>query len=134
MKKTILITVMIVSLFALTTLISRSFRPTQIPNGNINTCNNCHVTPGGPRNDFGKLVEARFLTTSPGGGGDVVWGPLLASLDADNDGVSNGEELQDPFGLWTSGPSRPGDPTLVSLPGSSHKHHAICFDVSLSAE
>lgn len=79
-------------------------RVTQLPNGNENQCQTCHTisnpSPGnGPRNDFGKLIEAQFLT-EPGSNGEVIWNALLASLDADNDGISNGVELQDRFGAW----------------------------------
>jgi hypothetical protein len=92
----------------------------QIPNGNVNGCANCHVNPagGGTRNAFGQLVEKKFLTAA-GASGQVKWGPVLASYDADGDGVSNGEELQDPFGEWTAGSSNPGNASLVSEPGNA---------------
>ena len=107
----------------------RGFRPGQIPNGTVNSCENCHVDPsgGGERNQFGKLVEARFLVS-----GNVNWGPLLASLDADNDGVTNGEELQDPFGLWTTGLPAPGNSSLISLPGSASSNKLSMLTVTFS--
>jgi hypothetical protein len=106
------------SFFGGVLLISRDFRVQQIPNGSINTCRNCHMSEfgGDARNNFGKLVENRFLT-SRNINGDVQWGPLLASLDADNDGATNGQELQDPYGVWTSGSPNPGNSSLVTLPG-----------------
>ena len=93
---------------------ARSFRVNQIPNGAVKKCSNCHVSPdgGGDRNDFGKLIEARFLNND-----NVTWGPELASLDADGDGVTNGEELQDRYGLWIEGQQNPGLPLLVQNPG-----------------
>ncbi len=96
----------------------RSFRVSQIPNGSVNGCANCHVNPagGGARNAFGSLVEKRFLSAA-GAAGQVLWSPVLASYDADSDGISNGEELQDPFGEWTIGSSNPGNASLVSKPG-----------------
>ncbi|MCF8240093.1 MAG: T9SS type A sorting domain-containing protein [Melioribacteraceae bacterium] len=106
----------IIIIFALAVNIdARSFRVNQIPNGNVNTCSNCHVNPagGGARNDFGQLVEANFLD----GSGNVLWGPLLASYDADGDGVTNGEELQDRYGMWTIGDDAPGNAAYVSRPG-----------------
>lgn len=114
--------VFVVSLVVLLIMVNMSWsrpeRPGQIPNGNVNFCANCHINPGGggPRNDFGKLIEAQFLT-EPGAAGNVIWGALLASLDADNDGISNGEELQDPFGQWSEGEPQPGLSSLVTLPG-----------------
>jgi len=61
------------------------------------------------------MVEANFLNAT----GDVIWGPALANLDADSDGVSNGLELQDPNGVWTIGQPAPGNNSLVSLPGDA---------------
>lgn len=114
-----------VSFFALLffqLLQARPGRISQIPNGTVNNCQTCHAVaspvPGnGPRNDFGSMIETRFLTV-PGSTGEVVWNALLASLDADGDGVSNGEELQDPFGRWVVGQPAPGNPILITLPGN----------------
>lgn len=90
----------------------RDFRVGQVPNGFRNSCNTCHTNGGGtPRNEFGKMVEARFLDS----GGNVLWGPELAMLDSDGDGVTNGQELQDPYGMWTSGAS--GNSALVTNAG-----------------
>ncbi len=111
------ILILLLFLFAIG-LQARSFRVNQIPNGSVFSCANCHVTPGGPRNNFGKLVERQFLT-APGASGNVEWNAFLASLDADNDGVSNGEELQDPYGLWSMGNPNPGNASLVSAPGDA---------------
>ena len=114
-------------------LYGRSFRVNQIPNGTVNTCANCHVNPqgGGERNAFGKLVEARFLS-QPGAAGNVLWTPLLASYDADMDGVTNGEELQDPFGMWQSGQPAPGNGSFVTLPGinSSNNFSTLTLQIS----
>ncbi|HEX3073405.1 MAG TPA: T9SS type A sorting domain-containing protein [Ignavibacteriales bacterium] len=94
----------------------RPHRVGQIPNGTVNGCSNCHMSPSGgdARNAFGQLVEAEFLSE-----GDVVWGPELAMIDSDGDGVSNGAELQDPYGAWTSGQPDPGTSSSVTLPGVS---------------
>lgn len=72
---------------------ARSFRVSQIPNGNVNQCANCHLNPGGGglRNTFGQAVEAGLIS------GDVDWGATLAALDSDGDGFTNGQELQDPL-------------------------------------
>lgn len=95
---------------------ARPARPGQIPNGFTNGCANCHVDPrgGGPRNPFGVMIEDNFLD-GEGARATVMWGPDLAALDADNDGFTNGEELGDPDGAWSSGDAPPD--TGVSLPG-----------------
>ena len=95
---------------------ARASRVSQIPNGSQASCITCHVSSsGGPRNEFGVQVETSFLTLS-GAAGSVVWGNALASLDADRDGYTNGQELGDPTGAW-----RPGDPNptilTATLPG-----------------
>ncbi len=113
-----LIAISIFSLLLTTVSFSRSFRVSQIPNGSVNGCANCHVNPagGGTRNAFGKLVEQKFLSV-PGSSGQVLWEPALASYDSDGDGISNGDELLDPFGEWGSGQQDPGNSSLVSIPG-----------------
>ena len=45
------------------------------------------------------------------------WDAALAMLDADGDGFTNGQELQDAFGAWTEGPY-PGVASLVTPPGN----------------
>jgi hypothetical protein len=104
----------------------RQFRVGQIPNGSKIQCANCHVSPGGPRNDFGKAVANGFLD----GSGNVLWGPELASLDSDGDGYSNGHELGDPEGSWSVGKPNPGDANNLGNPGdkSSFPTTAFVFD------
>ncbi len=92
---------------------ARGFRVALIPNGSVNRCGNCHVTPGGPRTPFGLAVEE--LVTP--GGREEFWGPELAALDSDGDGRSNGDELLDAAGGWTSGDPDPGNPDQVTNPG-----------------
>jgi hypothetical protein len=98
---------------------ARPARINQIPNGTINSCANCHINPagGGPRNPFGTTIETSFLSV-PGSTGVVLWGPALAALDSDSDGRSNGLELQDPAGAWVQNTPAPGNPALVTLPGT----------------
>lgn len=97
---------------------ARGFRRSQIPNGFSNGCLTCHVSSSGgiPRNAFGLEIEANFLQPS-GANGVVQWGPALAALDSDGDGVSNGTELNDPNGSWSIGDPAPGDPNDVTNPG-----------------
>jgi hypothetical protein len=91
---------------------ARDFRPDQLPNGSVYLCGNCHIPLGrsGPLNSFGELVASGFLDRR----GDVVWGPELANLDADGDGITNGEELGDPQGAWRVGDPSPGNPAAVT--------------------
>ena len=123
MNKKVLIGSGVVFLASITILIARSFRPSEIPNGGVNKCANCHINPagGGARNVFGQEVENSFLTV-PGSQGHVQWGPELAGLDSDGDGFTNGEERQDPSGAWKPGDPAPGDQSLVTLPGDSTSH------------
>jgi hypothetical protein len=67
------------------------------------------------------MIEAGFLSEA-GYEGDVVWGSKLAALDADGDGFTNGEELQDPEGAWRLGDPQPGDPDAVTHPGDPDSH------------
>ena len=122
-----LITFLLISI----SISARSFRVSQLPNGAVASCQTCHVSPSGgdERNAFGKLIEKRFLTAN-NASGNVIWGPELASLDADGDGITNGEELQDPFGLWTSGSS--GISGAVSNPGLSADIPLVSLTVNFS--
>ena len=111
---------------------ARSFRVAQIPNGSKFSCNTCHTSGGGtPRNDFGRLVEKSFLQQA-GSQFNANWGPLLASLDADNDGVTNGQELQDPYGLWSEGMAAPGNASLVTSAGISSTSPLSTLTVNFS--
>ena len=92
---------------------ARGKRVSQIPNGAAFSCNSCHTAGGGtPRNAFGLEIEANFLTAA-GAAGDVLWGPELAALDSDGDGVSNGAELGDPDGTWVAGDANPEGETFA---------------------
>lgn len=116
MKKNIII-FLTIFYFVSTNFFARDYRVAQVPNGNKFSCNTCHTNGGGtPRNDFGKLIERAYLIPS-GSQLNVNWSPLLASLDADNDGVTNGQELQDPYGLFVTGQPNPGSSVLVTAPG-----------------
>lgn len=81
----------------------------QIPNGYVNRCANCHIdiNGGGNRNPFGLAFAAEGNT----------WTAALASADTDGDGFTNGAELQDPLGEWMFGELDPGDPLLISGAG-----------------
>jgi len=89
---------------------ARSFRTAQVPNGTTIGCVLCHTSPagGGPRNKFGQDVGA--IT---GSASRPFWTAALAEKDSDGDGFSNGVELGDPEGDFTTiagwAPTRPGD-------------------------
>ncbi len=69
-------------------------------------------------------VESRVTP----GGNENFWTPELAALDSDGDGFTNGEELQDPNGVWTAGTADPGDINLVTNPGDSSSVPTSIFD------
>lgn len=136
MYRVVKISVLVISMVFVYGLFARPSRVTQVPNGNVSQCQTCHTvsnpSPGnGPRNDFGKLIEAQFLT-EPGSNGEVIWNALLANLDADNDGVSNGEELQDRFGAWEAGQNQPGNSALVTAPGNTPSNNLSKLTIQFS--
>lgn len=101
---------------------ARNFRTGLIPNGDVNSCANCHNNPGGggARNPFGEAVGA---LVDPGSA-DAFWSPALAALDSDGDGATNGEELGDPDGDGTPDAgaevTNPGDPASVPAAGGEN--------------
>ena len=105
--------------------LARSWRVSQVPNGNSFSCTLCHVRPNGagPRNAFGDAVNAVVGRGSRA----EFWSASLARLDSDVDGFSNGQELGDPDGDGVPIPeaqvTHPGDPaskpeTLFEIPGA----------------
>ena len=94
---------------------ARPARVGQLPNGSMIGCASCHVNPGGggTLTPFGRDINNNYLT-QPGRNGQVVWNAMLAMLDSDGDGVSNGRELGDPDGDNVTDASiqvtNPGDP------------------------
>ena len=121
-KYTFLLGSLVIITFSI--IIARDFRVSEIPNGNKFACANCHINPGGggQRNAFGTAIENEFLS-APGAAGHVQWSSALATIDSDGDGFTNGEELQDPSGIWTSGAI--GNSSLVTNPGDKNSHPAI---------
>ena len=101
---------------------ARPFRVSQLPNGSMIGCAACHVNPagGGARTPFGNDINNNYLVPS-GRTGNVQWNAMLAMLDSDGDGVSNGQELGDPDGDGTVDPgiqvTNPGDPnSFMQMP------------------
>lgn len=105
--------------------LARSWRVSQVPNGNSFSCTLCHVRPNGagPKNAFGDAVGSIVGRGSRA----EFWSASLAQLDSDGDGFSNGRELGDPDGDGVPIPeaqvTHPGDPaskpeTLFEIPGA----------------
>jgi hypothetical protein len=102
---------------------ARSFRVSQIPNGNNFGCQNCHLSAGGggTRNGFGNAVFSKIGSSS-----SPFWDASFASMDSDGDGFTNGEELGDINGDFSldrsTGISNPGNasslPVLPNNPPS----------------
>ncbi len=107
---------------------ARRFRSDELPNGNTFSCANCHNNPsgGGSLNAFGTEVETNHLD-APGSNGHVVWSNALAILDSDGDRFTNGQEMQDSEGTWSTGNPAPGDAEQVTNPGdaSSHANYTV---------
>jgi hypothetical protein len=91
-------------------------------NGQQRACITCHNNPdggtgcpgGGPvscLNPFGMAVKAILPAD--------VWSPSLAGADADGDGFTNGQELQDALGTWQRYTTGPGNPAYATRPGFS---------------
>jgi hypothetical protein len=102
MKVFLAILIIIVQVHARQQFVSR------IPNGDINTCLNCHVSSEG--GDSPNLFGLDFAKNG------LIWDSILAKVDSDKDGFTNGEELLDPNGLWKNGTI--GDLAYLSLPGN----------------
>jgi len=111
------IAISIVYLFSCFSLSARPERELQIPNGTKNSCVNCHNASNFALNSFGQQVFNNL--TSPDALGKVIWEAIYA-LDADGDGFTNGQELQDPDGTWVEGLDNPGDISLVTNPGDAN--------------
>ncbi|MEJ7731898.1 MAG: hypothetical protein WKG00_22145 [Polyangiaceae bacterium] len=103
---------------------ARPFRVNEIPNGNVRTCLNCHLTLQGEHfTDFGSDVKFNALV-----GGDgiisqmhVDWSQVFA-MDSDHDTFVNGIELGDPDGSWQIGD--PSPTTATYNPGDPESHPA----------
>ncbi len=127
MKKYLLTTVILLVFGSTVFLVGRSFRVSKIPHGTAFSCNTCHTNGGGsPLNAFGQEVNRRVTP----GGNESFWGPDLAALDSDNDGFTNGEELQDPNGTWVEGTEPPGDANLVTNPGDPNSRPTSVHDAT----
>jgi hypothetical protein len=100
----------------------------RIPNSYKNLCSNCHLqddSSDNKRNPFGLDFAAN----------GKKWSTVLAKLDSDGDGFTNGQELEDPLGIWngdTLGMSptvtRPGDPN--SRPTSINLADIPIFEIA----
>jgi cysteine-rich repeat protein len=102
---------------------ARANYPGSIPNGfssGAGRCYVCHIDPdgGGPRTSFGVNFE-RGPDGVAGNTDDHVWSTWLAARDSDGDGWTNGQELGDPFRLWSSGSTPPYG--YLSNPGTSQE-------------
>lgn len=130
MRNNMFVLIILFSAVSISLIIARSFRVSQMPYGSNFACAGCHVNPdgGGVRNTFGLDVES---IVSPGGS-ETFWNETLASLDSDGDEFTNGEELQDPNGLWIQGTSLPGDNALVTNPGDPDDFPAVTSVENLS--
>ena len=78
----------------------------RLPNGGAFSCSTCHTSV--PKtNQFGKDFKSNGKN----------WSAILAALDSDGDGFTNGAELLDPNAFWTQGDPDPGNSAHVTNPG-----------------
>ena len=101
---------------------ARPHRPAQVPNGTVFSCATCHDPSPPVRNLFGQLVEANLDT--PGSTGNVQWS-LVFDADSDADSYTNGGELGDPTGMWTTGDP---NPTFVATNPGDDASFPVCGD------
>jgi len=108
-------------LFSVHRASARPPSPGKVPNGNVYYCGTCHESghifsdnspPVPPLPMHMNQMQNPFLNTTP----TKTWTPDLANQDSDGDGFTNGEELQDPTGVWAIGKPDPGDVSFVSNP------------------
>ncbi len=92
--------------------------------GTIRACINCHNNPDGGSGCVGADVymapDVPFCLNPFGvqfRAASFTWNAALAGMDADMDGFTNGQELQDPLGAWRPGQPQPGVPTYNTRPG-----------------
>jgi len=92
--------------------------------GVIRPCINCHNNPDGGSGCVGADVYSAPdvpFCLNPFGlqfrAASYAWSMSLAGMDADMDGFTNGQELQDPLGAWRPGQPAPGVPAYATRPG-----------------
>lgn len=113
MKAYVLLAASAIGLMSVSNALAKSSFVSQIPNGSVKACANCHVGSNySSYNSFGQAVNSGYIS-----GGKVTWNANLAKLDSDGDGFTNGTELQDPTGAWKIGAANPGLANSVSNPG-----------------
>jgi hypothetical protein len=96
---------------------ARSFRVKDIPNGNKYGCTSCHTSNSGKTNTaFGNDSEKYLVGSGLKSQRHTDWAQLCP-LDSDGDGLTNGEELNDPDCNWVRGQANPGGAT--SNPGKA---------------
>lgn len=121
MKRYFTLSIIIIFLTIGSNVFSKSGFQNFIPNGQVNTCLNCHFSiNGGARNLFGKAAENSMSN-------DRVRWEKIFNLDSDGDGFTNGEELQDSKGEWTNGQTAPGNASLVTNPGDPTSKPTVSF-------
>jgi hypothetical protein len=121
MKRYFTLSIIIIFLTIGSNVFSKSGFQNFIPNGQVNTCLNCHFSiNGGARNLFGKAAENSMSN-------DRVRWEKIFNLDSDGDGFTNGEELQDSKGVWTIGQTAPENASLVTNPGDPTSKPTVSF-------
>ena len=84
-----------------------------IPNGNVNTCANCH-----PNGNTAALTLFGEDSLTQKGKPSTQWWPAIRGNDPDQDGQTSAQELGDPCMEWLIGLD-PGRTTDISNPGNA---------------
>jgi hypothetical protein len=94
--------------------------------GVVRPCITCHNNPDGGSGCIGAdpygapdVPSCLNAFGTDFRGASFTWNLAIASRDADGDGFTNGQELQDPLGTWRPGQPTPGVAAHVTRPGEA---------------
>jgi len=112
---------------------ARPFRVNDIPNGNKNTCLNCHGDLKASYNtDFGSDARNTLMGSGTISEQHVTWSKVCP-WDSDRDGWTNGEELGDPDCVWQIGDPNPKASAIYNPGNPDSAPPPVCGSGALEA-